>query len=239
MNWILCEDPETLLRWLWPMRKCKQTRKHKYASTTLISSWQCNYSNKRLLFHRLENSAKTTDIPMSGSTVKPRLTKEEKTIICKTDNFVPLVFHRLSANSGSSSSSTSTLQCSSSTSPAQERSVGPVPGNWCGSLPKTQNQKKKRDDSRDDSRKRPFCEIFLNGWRSSQIIWRTQECLHPHTFLRTQTQNVQRKRGKNPGSKCFYTHFPKDRNCEVCLRTKITRAPCRKRTGEAKSLVTW
>ena len=27
------------------------------------------------------------------------------------------------------------------------------------------------------------------------------------------------------------THFPKDRNCEVCLRTKMTRAPCRRRTG--------
>ena len=29
------------------------------------------------------------------------------------------------------------------------------------------------------------------------------------------------------------THFPKVRNCEICQRTKITRAPCRRRTGEA------
>ena len=29
-----------------------------------------------------------------------------------------------------------------------------------------------------------------------------------------------------------YTHFPKDRNCEICKRTKITRAPCRRRNGE-------
>ena len=29
---------------------------------------------------------------------------------------------------------------------------------------------------------------------------------------------------------CTYTHFPKDRNCEICKRTKIPRAPCRKRT---------
>ena len=28
-----------------------------------------------------------------------------------------------------------------------------------------------------------------------------------------------------------HTHFPKDRNCEICKRTKITRAPCR-RNGE-------
>ena len=29
-----------------------------------------------------------------------------------------------------------------------------------------------------------------------------------------------------------YTHFPKDRNCEICQRTKIT-TPCRRRNGEA------
>ena len=28
-----------------------------------------------------------------------------------------------------------------------------------------------------------------------------------------------------------YTHFPKDRNCKICQRTKITRAPCRRRIG--------
>ena len=28
-----------------------------------------------------------------------------------------------------------------------------------------------------------------------------------------------------------FSHFPKDRNCEICQRTKITRAPCRRRTG--------
>ena len=30
-----------------------------------------------------------------------------------------------------------------------------------------------------------------------------------------------------------YTHFPKDRYCEICQRTKITRAPCRRRIGGA------
>ena len=29
----------------------------------------------------------------------------------------------------------------------------------------------------------------------------------------------------------MYTHFPKDRNCEVCLRTNMTRALCRRRPG--------
>ena len=30
-----------------------------------------------------------------------------------------------------------------------------------------------------------------------------------------------------------YTHFTKDRNCEFCQSTKITRAPCRRRSGGA------
>ena len=44
------------------------------------------------------------------SSQKPRLTKEEKTIVCKTDNFVPLVVPGLSTNPESVSSSTSSAQ---------------------------------------------------------------------------------------------------------------------------------
>ena len=41
-------------------------------------------------------------------------------------------------------------------------------------------------------------------------------------------------RGKVVSSKhSVFTHFPKDRNYEVYLRTKMTRTPCRRRTGEA------
>ena len=35
------------------------------------------------------------------------------------------------------------------------------------------------------------------------------------------------------GKHSDYIHFPKDRNCEICQRTKITRAPCRRCSGEA------
>ena len=41
------------------------------------------------------------------------------------------------------------------------------------------------------------------------------------------------KRREDLGKHSVYTHFPKDRNCEICERTKITRAPCRRRNGEA------
>ena len=35
------------------------------------------------------------------------------------------------------------------------------------------------------------------------------------------------------GKHNVHTHFPKDRNFEICKRTKIARAPCRRRNGEA------
>ena len=33
------------------------------------------------------------------------------------------------------------------------------------------------------------------------------------------------------GKHIIFTHFPKDQNCDICLRTKNTRASCRRRTG--------
>ena len=41
------------------------------------------------------------------------------------------------------------------------------------------------------------------------------------------------KRREDLGKHSVNTHLSKDRNCEICKRTKITRAPCRRRKGEA------
>ena len=41
-------------------------------------------------------------------------------------------------------------------------------------------------------------------------------------------------RSADLGKHNVHTHFPKDRNCEICQRTKITRAPCRRRIGGAE-----
>ena len=87
----------------------------------------------------------------------------EETITCKTDNFVHFVVPRLSTSSGSNSSSTSALQDLSSTSPAQERSDGLAPGDWCGSP-----SKKPKCDTIEI--RTTVCEIFLNCWQSSQMI---------------------------------------------------------------------
>ena len=41
------------------------------------------------------------------------------------------------------------------------------------------------------------------------------------------------KRREDLGKHSVYTHFTKNQNCQICKRTKITRAPCRRRNGEA------
>ena len=33
------------------------------------------------------------------------------------------------------------------------------------------------------------------------------------------------------GKHSVYAHFPKDRKCQICQRTNIARAPCRRRNG--------
>ena len=43
--------------------------------------------------------------------------------------------------------------------------------------------------------------------------------------------SLEPMRSVDLGKHSVKTHFPKDRNCEICQRTKITRAPCRRRIG--------
>ena len=153
--------------------------KHKFSFT--ISSLRDGAITRRnaCCSITLKNSTKTTDIPMGGSAVKnTRLTKEGKTIICKTDNFVPLVVPGLSTSSGINSSSTSTVQ---DLSPTFSTGADHPP------KPKTKIKRGMAIEIRTI-----VCEIFLNGWSSSQTISRIQKCMHPHTFLRTQDSDSER-----------------------------------------------
>ena len=159
---------------------------------------------------------------------KPRLTKQGKNLLCKAENFVPLGVPGLSSNSGTSSSSTSPPQDSSSASSAPERSDEPAPGNWHES-PKTQNKNKKKGYQSSLGRRFARPSRMVRGVHRQTR--RNRSACTPHTFLRTQIRNVPQK--WHQGSTIMYTQLPYDRNCEACLRTKMTRVPCRIRTGEA------
>ena len=43
--------------------------------------------------------------------------------------------------------------------------------------------------------------------------------------------SLEPTRSADLGNHSVKTHFPEDRNCEICRRTKITRAPCGRRIG--------
>ena len=89
--------------------------------------------------------------------------------------------------------------------------------------PKSQNQKK---GSR-TSTERP---VFR---RTSMVV---DERVPEHTDSHASSSHepsLEPMRSEDVGKHSVYSHFPKDRICEICKRTKITRAPCRRRKGEA------
>ena len=138
-----------------------------------------------------------------GQRSKPHLTKQGKKILCKTENFVPLVVPGTSSTSGTSSSSTSLPQDSSSTS-SSPTAIHQKP----------QNKNRKRDTE--------FTENLEDTEMPAPAhISQDSDSERPAKVVTKSTKHR------------IYTHFPKDRNCEVCLRNKMTRAPCRRRTGEA------
>ena len=56
---------------------------------------------------------------------------------------------------------------------------------------------------------------------------------HKPVLLMKYLQSTHSRDVRIWGKHSVYTHFPEDRNCEICKRTKITRAPCRRRSGGA------
>ena len=115
-------------------------------------------------------------------------------------------------------------------SPATERSNEPAPGIWLETDPITQNQNKKRDNNRaSDDRLRDlpeWLEEFTDNREDTEMF------ASAHTHFSGLRFGTSFESGINIKG-VYFSHFPKDRNCEVCLRSKITRAPCRRRAGEA------
>ena len=65
------------------------------------------------------------------------------------------------------------------------------------------------------------------GWK---ISW-TQRDSHANSSHEASLESIFKRR-EELTKHSVYTHFPKDRNCENCQRTKIARTPCRRRNDE-------
>ena len=214
-NWKLCGDPGTPQRWWRPVEKCKKTRKHWYVyDLDLFVTVQLLEETPAFLsLGKLCEEHGYTNEWARGQ--KPHLTKQGKNVPCKTENLVPLVVPGLSTDSGlhryrrTHQVHLQVQQQSEVTIRHQE--TGAI--HW-----KKQNNKKRIAIEH----RQTDCETFRNGWRSSH--W-----LHPHTFLMTQIRNGLQK--WHPWSTVL---FLTSRKIEIAKSAcETTRAPCRRRTGEA------
>ena len=190
---------------------------------------------------------------------KPHLIKNGIRIQCNTENFVPIVIPGLSTSTSSSlPSSTSmtpsrqeidhpTSSSSSSTSPpmtsstvSSESVARQERGDPCSSdiseelftkPTKNQIKTKNHDVERSDPCHSDIPE-WLQEFRENLVDDRVLEHRDSHaSSSHGSSLEPLPARSVDLGKHSVYTHFPKDRNCEICQRTKITRASCRRRIG--------
>ena len=92
-----------------------------------------------------------------------------------------------------------------------------------------QKQTEKRDDKKDADDPLADLPFWLQGFKDNLV--------DRIACTRTQSRESDLEHPKKVATKSrkhsIKTHFPKDRNCDVCMRSKITKAPCRRRTCEA------
>ena len=193
---------------------------------------------------------------------KPHLIKNGIRIPCNTENFVPIVVPGLSSSSSGSSSTSKTpsrqeSHSSSSSSPTvseiqiREREDGinndtsPVQVSTAVDDRSGQPDKPKPIITQKQNKKETTIELgnplyseipeWLQEFR--EIWWmmkfQYKEILTPVLLMKVVSLEPTIKRREDLGKHSVHTHFPNNRNCEICKRTKITRAPCRRRNGGA------
>ena len=94
---------------------------------------------------------------------------------------------------------------------------------------KKEPQKEREDPLLKERRDRSILKS-RSGCKNSTKIWWMMKFLNMETLTPVQPTF---KRREDLSKHSVFTHFPEDRNCEICHRTKITKAPCRRRNGGA------
>ena len=96
--------------------------------------------------------------------------------------------------------------------------------------PKTQKRGKKRDNRRNSDDPLADLPEWLEEFKENLVDTELPASAHStqESDLEHPTKVATKLRKHN-----IESNFLKYRNCDVCLRTKVTRAPCRRRTGEA------
>ena len=167
----------------------------------------------------------------------PHLSKHGSIIQCNTGNYVPIVVPGLSTGSSSSTTSTSTTTLPQDIvdftfRPAITQSQSTSSRELGDQFPESRKNKIKEEDidtaQGDLLRDLPdWLEEFTDNLVDEKV-----------PSSRDTPTSSSRESDPEPvrevvsGTHSMHTHFPKDPNFEICKRTKITRAPCRRRTGK-------
>ena len=184
---------------------------------------------------------------------KPHLIKNGIRIPCNTENFVPIVVPGLSSSSSGSSSTSKTpsrqeshSSSSSSSSPSSptvgeisvrekedkaDSDISPVPvpdlvDDRSGKPEETQANKNPKPNKKKTTMERgnPCDDSEILEWlQEFKENFPLQGCSHASSSNEDSLEPIFKRR-EDLGKHSVYTHFPKDRNCEICKRTKITRA---------------
>ena len=101
----------------------------------------------------------------------------------------------------------------------------------------TKNPKPNKNEDHVKNGETCVTPTYRNGCKNSEkTLWMTGVPEHRDSYASSSHEpSLEPKpaRSADLGKHSVYTHFPKERHCEICRRTKITRAPCRRRSGGA------
>ena len=182
---------------------------------------------------------------------KPHLTNNVKRIDCSISNYVPFVATGLSTSSCTTPAPTSSTSSSQGSvfdvrryaeSAVPERS-GSTSEEVRGLHRSTETENTSENEGREELRSEQLQDLpeWLQEFRVNLVDERSplEPRRNPELGYRDPSSSSHElpmgSRAKvEPGwaKHRVHTHFPKD-HCDICLKTKITRASCRRRTGQA------
>ena len=96
----------------------------------------------------------------------------------------------------------------------------------------TEIPKPNENEDHEQVRGSPYSDIpeWLQEFKENLVDDRVPEHRDSHASS-SHGLSLEPTRSADLGKHSVYNHFPKDRKCEICQRTRITRAPCRRRIG--------
>ena len=163
---------------------------------------------------------------------KPHLTKNGKRIDCQKSNYVPFVVPGLSASSFTTPTATSSSSSSqNSVFDVSRYTENPVPERSGSMGEERRGNPLHRNEGREDEQSDKLHELpdWLQQFRENLVDERTlsEPRGNPELGYRDSSSSShelpkvsQAKVEPGSGKHTVYTHFPKDPNCDICLKTK-------------------